>query len=163
MSREVKSVDCESIFVMGLPRSGSTLLSRLLNNSPDILSVNDLYFLQAVLAMDVTSGELSNLQIVELADLLLNVINVRSNVNEEFIGQLHITPESIQRIRQKVLSRQKHKLYEWHDLMNDLLSLVSADTGKSRWADKTPQNFYQYKAPTTIILSWQNAFGHITV
>ncbi|WP_177186271.1 sulfotransferase [Nitrosomonas sp. Nm166] len=140
----VKSVDCESIFVMGLPRSGSTLISRLLNNSPDILSVNDLYFLQAVLAMDATSGELSHLQIVELVDLLLNVINVRSNVNEEFIGQLNITPESIQRIRQEVLSRQKHKRYEWHDLMNDLLSLVSADTGKSRWADKTPQNFYHF-------------------
>lgn len=144
MKKGIRSVDCESIFVMGLPRSGSTLLSRLLNNSPDILSVNDLYFLQAVLAMDATDGELSDLQIVELADLLLNVINVRSNANEEFIGQLRITSESILKIRQTVLSRQKHKLYEWHDLMNDLLSLVATYIGKSRWADKTPQNFYHF-------------------
>lgn len=76
----MNSANSKVVFVMGLPRSGSTLLSTLLNNSPDILSVNDLYFLPAVLAMDAVAGEMSDTQTAELADLLLNVINVRANV-----------------------------------------------------------------------------------
>ncbi len=144
MSSGINDINTPAIFVMGLPRSGSTLLSRLLNNSKDIVSVNDLYFLQAVLAMNVASGKLSDKQTEELADLLLNVINVRANAKEEFIGQLHISADNIQKIKQTVLDKQKLKCYEWHHLMNDLLSLVAESLGKTRWADKTPQNFYHF-------------------
>ena len=48
--------EASSIFIVGLPRSGSTLLSRLINESPDILCVNDLYYVQRVLAENADGG-----------------------------------------------------------------------------------------------------------
>lgn len=144
MSGVMNSVNNEAIFVIGLPRSGSTLLSRLLNNSPDILSVNDLYFLQAVLALNAVEGELSDAQAEELTDLLLGVVNIRANASEEFIGQFQVAPVRIREIRSEVLTRQKHTPYAWHGLMNALLSQVAESAGKCRWADKTPQNFFHF-------------------
>ncbi|MDR4517208.1 MAG: sulfotransferase [Nitrosomonas sp.] len=144
MSGEMNRVNNEAVFVIGLPRSGSTLLSRLLNNSPHILSVNDLYFIQAVMALNVVEGELSSVQMEALTDQLLSVVTIRTNASEEFIGQFQVAPARIQEIRSEVLAKQKSTPYSWYGLMNDLLGKVAESVGKSRWADKTPQNFFHF-------------------
>lgn len=133
------------VFVMGLPRSGSTLLSRLLNNSPDIVSVNDLYFLQAVLAEKAEKTTLTDEQTRTLTDQLLKVIDTRANAKEEFIGQFQVSPERIEDIRRTVNERQNRTPYVWHQLMDEVLGAVAAAAGKTRWADKTPQNFYHFQ------------------
>lgn len=130
------------VFVMGLPRSGSTLLSRLLNATPDILSVNDLYFLQGVFAEDAADGPLTAEAADRLASRLLEVIDTRSKAKEAFIGQLQIAPESLASIRTEVM---RSPPTEWSGLLDALLSRVAAAAGKRRWADKTPQNFYHFE------------------
>lgn len=129
------------VFMVGLPRSGSTLLSRLVNESPDILSVNDLYFLQAVIAADALEGVLDDARAAQLADALLEVIDTRANANNEFIGQFRIAPEAIAAIRARVLAAHRQAPMGWNRLMDALLTAVAAEAGKTRWADKTPQNF----------------------
>lgn len=134
----------QPVFVMGLPRSGSTLLSRILNFSPEILSVNDLYFLQGVFAEDVEDRILSVPQVKHLSDLLLKVIDTRANANDEFIGQFQISPEKIEEIRGRVLDGHNKQEMRWFELMDFILSSVAFEAGKSKWADKTPQNFYHF-------------------
>lgn len=140
----MKPVNTNPVFVMGLPRSGSTLLSRLLNATPDILSVNDLYFIQAVFARNAQAGVLSHKQAGELVATLLEVIDTRASAKEEFIGQFQVAPEILSDIRNEAMARQKQSPLMWHELLDDLLSRVAAAAGKSRWADKTPQNFYHF-------------------
>lgn len=137
--------DSRPVFVMGLPRSGSTLLSRLLNETDDILSVNDLYYLQAVLAEDAEQGTLSRPQLTRLLDNLLEVISTRATAEEEFIGQFSVSAEQIDEIRQSVLLRAENGPLTWADLMNQVLTAVAKCAGKTRWADKTPQNFYHFE------------------
>lgn len=137
--------DSRPVFVMGLPRSGSTLLSRLLNETDDILSVNDLYYLQAVLAEDAEQGTLSRPQLTRLLDNLLEVISTRATAEEEFIGQFSVSAEQIDEIRQSVLLRAENGPLTWADLMNQALTAVAKCAGKTRWADKTPQNFYHFE------------------
>ena len=140
-----RAVDSEAVFVMGLPRSGSTLLSRLLNATPDILSVNDLYFLQAVLARHAEADVLGDKQAEELTETLLEVVDTRANAKEAFIGQFQIPQETLRDIRNEVMGRQKQTPWMWHELLDRLLSLVASACGKQRWADKTPQNFYHFQ------------------
>lgn len=138
----MRSIDtARPVFMVGLPRSGSTLLSRLVNESPDILSVNDLYFLQAVIADNALEGVLDEAQAARLADSLLEVIDTRANANNEFIGQFRVSPEAIARIREKALAAHRRAPMAWNALMDALLADVAAEAGKTRWADKTPQNF----------------------
>jgi Sulfotransferase family len=132
------------VFVMGLPRSGSTLLSRILNNSPDILSVNDLYFIQHVLTNRAAHSVLSMDQAKTLTDSLLKVIDTRANANTEFLGQFKISGEKIEAIRKEVLQSHEVRPMRWSELMDAILSRVAAGAGKVRWADKTPQNFYHF-------------------
>ena len=56
------------VFVVGLPRSGSTLLSRVLNDADDILSVNDLYCVQVAIADGVMNHSLDDPQTARLID-----------------------------------------------------------------------------------------------
>jgi hypothetical protein len=133
------------IFVMGLPRSGSTLLSRLLNETDDILSVNDLYYLQAVLAERASEGTLSYEQVARLLETILEVISTRAQAEEEFIGQFSVSPSEINEIRQAVLGRAEATAMTWADVMHETLTAVSEYAGKKRWADKTPQNFYHFE------------------
>lgn len=130
------------VFVMGLPRSGSTLLSRLLNATPDILSVNDLYFLQGVFAEDAADGPLTAEAADRLTHRLLEVIDTRAQAKEAFIGQFEVAKESLDRIRAEVLRAPPA---DWSALLDALLSRVAAAAGKCRWADKTPQNFYHFE------------------
>jgi hypothetical protein len=145
MNAQTDQTPGEVVFVMGLPRSGSTLLSRLLNDSRDIISVNDLYFLQAVLAENAEKATLTDEQTRTLTDQLLQVIDTRANAKEEFIGQFQVSPERIEEIRRTVIERQSRTPYVWHRLMDELLGAVAASAGKTRWADKTPQNFYHFQ------------------
>jgi Sulfotransferase family len=144
MKIEQRPPDSQPVFVMGLPRSGSTLLSRILNTSPDILSVNDLYFLQEVLANDAENSVLSANQAHALTTSLLKVIDTRANANTEFLGQFKVSEKQIDAIREDVLKAHDIRAMSWSEMMDAILSRVAAGVGKTRWADKTPQNFYHF-------------------
>ncbi|MGE4504431.1 MAG: sulfotransferase [Desulfovibrionaceae bacterium] len=129
------------VFAVGLPRSGSTLLSRVLNESPDILSVNDLYYLQAVLERGLPEGPLDQETAGQLLDMMLDLIVIRGSTNSAFIGQFTFTPAQSAALREEVLGIARAEGLDWAGLMDAALTRVAASAGKTRWADKTPQNF----------------------
>jgi hypothetical protein len=129
------------IFVVGLPRSGSTLVSRLLNESSQILCVNDLYYLQAVLASGGFAGRLEGERATRMLDHLIGVVAERSSSNDRFIGQFRLPGGALRGIRSEV-APLVDRSPTWHELMDATLGRVARAAGKRVWADKTPQNFF---------------------
>lgn len=169
------SKDRAPIFVVGLPRSGSTLVSYLLNTSSDILCVNDLYFVQTVLANNLHKKKLTSELTVYLMNKILQVIYERSLVNNDFIGQLKLTENELSKLRAELTSLAHFTpliSHDWSWVMNETLSRIAARQGKIRWADKTPQNFlhlellqqrfpsakfvFIFRDPRRILLSYKN-------
>lgn len=135
---------CSPIFIMGLSRSGSTLLSRLLNTTNDIISVNDLYYLQCAIAINAVQGTLDLDKTTILLYKIIEILKTRSNSKSDFIRQFEISEENLITIRELVLKRHEQTPYKWYNLLNETLTLAAESVGKVRWADKTPQNFYHY-------------------
>ncbi len=133
------------LFIVGLPRSGSTLLSKIINASPDILCVNDLYYLQSVLSLQAAKGKLERNTAVRLIDLILHVISLRSLAGDSFIGQISVAGPKIECIRNKIINQHLKLGFDWAALLDATLTEVALQSGKKRWADKTPQNFLHIK------------------
>lgn len=129
------------IFIIGLPRSGSTLLSKLLNETPDILSINDLYYLQTVFALGASGNTVSKDQANLLVDWILKLSVERSSTVNSFVGQFSLDKEEILSIRGQVLNHHRVNPLNWALIMDEVLSKIAEKAGKKRWADKTPQNF----------------------
>lgn len=163
------------VFIVGLPRSGSTLLSRLLNRTEDIICVNDLYFLQAVEACGGFVGKLSPDQVGKLAEMLLDVISKRSEAKNKFIGQFSLGRVHREEILAAVTDRGASGTLTWSELMQFIMGRVAEYLGKVRWADKTPQNFmhverlasafpatrfvFLMRDPRSVLLSFKHASG----
>lgn len=129
------------IFLIGLPRSGSTLLSKILNMTPDILSINDLYYVQTVQAADAINGKLTPNQAADLADWIFDLAWERSFTNNDFVGQFKLKKKDIFHIRKNIIALHQKNPLNWAELMDVVLSRLANKAGKTRWADKTPQNF----------------------
>lgn len=129
------------VFVVGLPRSGSTLLSWLLNASPELASINDLYYVQVVLAHGADRGALDSARFRLLLDALLGRVLRRATDDDPFIGQLRLPEERIPALRRTLLEAHAATPMDWSTLQDRALSEVAALCGKRGWADKTPQNF----------------------
>lgn len=160
------------VFIVGLPRSGSTLLSRVLNNSQDILSVNDLYYVQEIIAQGLIQRKLTERQRLHLLDNLITIVSLRSTKNDPFVGQFAFTVEQLDRVYNTVNEARPDT---WSTLMDIFFSTLAKETGKTHWADKTPQNFlhiellkkvfpsakfiFLFRDPRDIFLSYKYADG----
>ena len=129
------------VIVVGMPRSGSTLLVRLLNESPDLVVVNDLYFLQEV---DATRGSErpGRMATQSLCEWLLDRIKDRTNGtgSREFVRSLALSRSEIQTVEKRAraeLSGEKH----WSEILTVVLQAVAREEGKSRWGYNTPQDY----------------------
>ena len=129
------------LFIVGLPRSGSTLLSKILNDGKTYFSINDLYYVQAVQAVGATKEFLSSEEVRMLTDKLLEVVETRALKNNSFIGQFSFSSQQIAETRQATLEQHVVTPYTWSSLLDDVLTRLARHLNKTNWADKTPQNF----------------------
>ena len=163
------------IFVVGLPRSGSTLLSRWLNESNEIVAFNDLYYVQAVLAAGATDGPLDDATLDRLLGRLLTVLRRYSTEGARLAARLSLEPATIASIESEVAARHRRAPLGWAELMEETLGRAAAALGKRRWVDKTPQNFlhldllrrafpsarfvYLVRDPRSVLASYKHAHG----
>lgn len=129
------------VFVVGVPRSGTTLVSMILNHSGVYLSLNDLYFLQRVASFSAFAGRLSVDHAHCLLDHLLDLVAKRSTSADRFIGQIFVASEALAAVRQTMHQRIARQAYTWHGLQQETLDLLAGASGHLGWADKTPQNY----------------------
>lgn len=129
------------VISVGLPRSGSTLLSRVLNESPDLYMVDDLYFLQEVDAR----GAFDRLEADDaeaLARFLTSKLRRRAAVDgvRRFETCLMLSPDQLEQIDAEAV-RLALDAHNWADLIDRVFKRAGEMQGKDTWGYNTPQDF----------------------
>ncbi len=127
------------VIVIGLPRSGSTFLTHVLNCTADWFIFDDLYCLQKAESLGC-DGPLSREQIERLVHFLGWQARARIRHNTDF-EQLPMTWADVDALCETLLAVCAGREMTWPQVMNEYLTRVAAVCGKRRWGYKTPQDF----------------------
>ena len=128
------------IFVVGQPRSGSTLLTRILNEAPELFVINDFYVLQKIdaagLWSPLTSGEAAT-----IAGWIHERIHIRATeTREKTISQsIEITDAQLAELA-KVVARDWPAGLSWSDVLAQVMEAAARLSGHQRWGYNTPQD-----------------------
>ena len=132
----------DPVFIVGMPRSGSTMLSRIVNESESTLCLNDLYYVQLVLERGLQDGNLNRENFELLKKFLIDFLLLRSKYNDSFTGQIVLDDSQIENVQKNIEAEFAKNGYQWHELIDDCFSQIAGLAGKTRWGEKTPQNFF---------------------
>lgn len=140
------------IFVVGAPRSGTTLLQRMLRSHPRICSpTGESHFIIPLHRRTAEFGDLGN------KNNMLRVLNEMHRLNAEFIN----TDMHGMRFDASTLADELHAkgIRTVQGLIGAVFQKNAEGEGKVRWLDKTP--YYVLHLPTILALYPDAQFVHI--
>lgn len=161
------------VIVVGMPRSGSTLLTRILNEIPELFIVNDFYLLQYVEslnAFELINNELSK----KISQEILSRIKARIEREDspELECGLFFSQEQEQKLEDFVRNNLTQKNYTWSELLEKIMSFAASLLGKKVWGYNTPQDYlnidrlkkhfpnakfiYMMRDPRSVLRSYKN-------
>ena len=130
------------IIVVGMPRSGSTLFTRLLNESSDLFILNDFYYLQYV---DSLNGFKTNNPRVKhnLESYVLKMIRGRilPPNSQDIIFSLFLSAEQEQQLVDFAQDLQQQDNLNWAEILSQLMEFSAKLQGKKIWGYNTPQDY----------------------
>jgi len=169
------SLPAGPIFVVGQPRSGSTLLTRILNEAPDLFIINDFYVLQQIDAADLW-GALSPAQARQVADWIYERIHIRATQDRgKTISQsIEMTDGQLSALSEVVQSGWPQGL-SWSDVLARVMETAARLAGHTRWGHNTPQDYlhldrlfaafpnakavFLLREPVSLLKSYKNVSG----
>ena len=113
------------VFVGGMPRSGTTLLSRLLGAHPSLVMAPETHYFTRC-----WTGE----PVADTADALRMLDRL---FQQPGVQDMALTPEETERIRQRV---QEVPVPAHGDVLRALLDIYAARSGAPAWGEKTPDH-----------------------
>jgi hypothetical protein len=130
------------LIVVGMPRCGSTIFTRLLNESPDLLMINDCYYLQYVDAINGFSNNdyATKVKLVEYLEELL----IRRIKRPESTGigcGLMISNEQEAKIKEFLRNFDANQQEDWVSILTDIMSFSADTAGNKIWGHNTPQDY----------------------
>lgn len=142
LAQQTKTTFNSPLFIVGMPRSGSTIFTRLLNESSDLFIINDCYYLQYV---DSINGFSRKDKIVnnQLAQYLFNKIKARiERPNSPSIGcGLMLSTEDEQKIAKFVSKFSDDDKQNWSLILEQIMQFSASLLGKKTWGYNTPQDY----------------------
>jgi len=140
MTQESNDTAGDPIVLVGLPRSGSTLLTSLLNETSELYLLNDLYYLQKVDAANAWH-RLTKEDAESLVSTLEDVIARRSGAHggRTLANSAPLDPEAL-RVVQRYLRSDALPRSHWADLLQAALRFAAQQAGKRQWGYNTPQD-----------------------
>ena len=128
------------IFVVGQPRSGSTLLTRILNEAPDLFLINDFYVLQKIDAAGLW-GALSPEQAQVIAGWIYDRIHTRATEDraKTLSQSIEMTDQQLFALAELVKGPWPHGLF-WSDVLAKVMDAAARFSGHCRWGYNTPQD-----------------------
>ena len=128
------------IFVVGQPRSGSTLLTRILNEASDLFVINDFYVLQKIDAAGLWS-RLSSEQAATIAGWIYERIRIRATEErgKTLSQSIEMTDEQLAQLAQVAEQRWPDGL-AWSDVLEKVMGAAARLSGHARWGYNTPQD-----------------------
>lgn len=139
---ETKAAIINPLIIVGMPRCGSTIFTRLLNESTDLLIINDFYYLQYVDSIngfrnndDATKAKLAEY----IEDWLIRRIKRPTSTG---IGcGLMISNEQEAKIRSFLHNLDVRRLENWASILTEIMSFSANITNCKRWGYNTPQDY----------------------
>ncbi|WP_324827106.1 sulfotransferase family protein [Qipengyuania zhejiangensis] len=137
------------VVLVGLPRSGSTLLTKIINESPDHFALNDLYYLQLIDSQDSWNGFKSVEQAREAKELVRNMVRHRSAVHSPkgIANSAEMTPDQLDTALAAIDAQWPGEgdtgiTGDWGDIVEAVTMAGAAAVGKTRWGWNTPQDYH---------------------
>lgn len=132
------------IIVVGRPRSGSTLFTRILNESPDFCVINDFYYLQHVDSL----GGFTRQDIPLLKDLTRYILLTLKDRQEEDIQGLagiefndFLSPDKETKLINFIEQCLKQDDHNWSSIFNSIMQYNANLFNKKNWGYNTPQDY----------------------
>ncbi len=131
------------VVVIGLPRSGSTLATAILNQSSTHYVLNDAYFLQEIDKSQSWDGFATPDDAHALRAQLVNRIVLRSAVHSaQTIANSSPMPEQALENLLANLAGDRPATASWGEMMSSILGRAAEAAGKAAWGWNTPQDIY---------------------
>ncbi|MGB3188504.1 MAG: sulfotransferase [Limnoraphis sp.] len=130
------------VFIVGMPRSGSTLFTRLLNESQDLFLVNDSYYLQYVESVNGFENNHPSLN-NDLAQYVLKSIQARIERPDSppiECGLMFSESEEHQ-LEDYALKCGKQTDLNWASILKQIMEFAANQMGKKIWGHNTPQDY----------------------
>lgn len=143
--------------LVGLPRSGSTLLTAILNQSPSHYILNDLYYLQFVDGRRAWRGFANGEDAAQAKLFLRNMVRHRAAVFSPK-GIANSAEMSARELEQALAAIDDLDLEDggpqWASTLENVISAAAKVLAKSGWGWNTPQDYHH---ADRIISQWPNA------
>ena len=163
------------LFVVGQPRSGSTIVTRVLNEPGDYFILNDFYGLQAIDAeglWDRTDAEGA----ARVAEIVFDRIEIRATQEKgkTLEQSIDLSTESVEELRALSLGGWTSGA-KWHEVVDRLMTRAAQLAGCANWGWNTPQDhlhlwrllefwpkarvLFVLRAPEAVLKSYKNVSG----
>jgi hypothetical protein len=134
------------IFVVGTPRSGTTLTARILGRHSALFMPGETHFMDDVYARRRQLGEPSRIETVRAANQRLRTIYARFNEPDD-----QVRVDDLFRRRGLELARP---VADWRALFTRFMALQMGDTGRARWGNQVPRDIFNVEA---LLALWPDA------
>ena len=133
----------QPVIIVGMPRSGSTLLSRLLNESSELFIVNDFYILQHAEGSGVLKPHLDESEAKRFAYDAFRRMQCRFERKDsnDIEDALEITPSQEAELEDYALSVAVESSRSWPEILSLIMSKAGDMMGKQHWGYNTPQDY----------------------
>lgn len=130
------------LFVVGMPRSGSTLFTRLLNESQDLFIVNDFYYLQYVESLGGFNENDSHLN-RDFAQYILKLIKGRVERPDSppIECGLMLSESDERELESYAIKCGEQADMNWATILTSIMEFSANLVGKKIWGYNTPQDY----------------------
>ena len=136
------------VILVGLPRSGSTLVSRIFNESLNCFIINDFYYLQYVESLGgYTKSDQKTKEL--LVDFIVDQVKNRTKpeglADEVWFG-LPFSTDELQTITDFAAAyKASGEAKNWSQILQDMMQFLTNLSGKSIWGYNTPQDYLNFE------------------
>jgi hypothetical protein len=127
------------VIVVGLPRSGTSFVSDILSQIPDLYVFDDLYLYREAKAIGADAGYLNAGQLDKL--LFFLGWQIRARIKHGVFSVPDMTVEDVDDAMTALGELYRGKRATWFELLEEWMMRLAINQGASHWGYKAPQDF----------------------
>ena len=163
------------VIIVGMPRSGSTIFTRLLNESPDLLVLNDFYYLQhaeSIEALVNTDQDISAKLIAYIRKMIS--IRIERADSKGIASGVNLSESQELAISDFIDNYSPDNSENWATILQTIMSQSVSSGENKMWGYNTPQDYlnigllqdkfpkakfiFVMREPKSVLASYRNVF-----
>jgi hypothetical protein len=127
------------VIVVGLPRSGTSFVSDILSQIPELYVFDDLYLYREATAIGADHGYLNASQLDRL--LFFLGWQIRARIKHGTFSVPDMKMEDVDQVMAALYELYSGKDVTWFELLEEWMMRLAVNQGASHWGYKAPQDF----------------------